>query len=265
MAFIKPLLKKVLPLKLLEEPGYLKRFDKRRLNTLKDAFLGERCFVVGNGPSLNSCDLSLLKDEYSFGVNSIFHKEGFVPKFYVVEDRHVVVDNYDSIKEFEPELHKFFPNIYRSIIGRDKKTLYYNMNLGFGMDTSPNFCIPRFSGDSSNCVYSGQSVTMTCLQLAFHMGFHDVYLIGMDFDYAIPKTAILAEGGTIISQEDDQNHFSPKCFDSGKKWFNPHLDRLKNAYRLADMTYTAHGRNISNASVGGKLEVFRRCDYRSLF
>lgn len=262
---VKQIIKNALPLRLQEEPGFIRKFDKKKLNALKDAYKDQRCFIVGNGPSLNSCDLSLLKDEYSFGVNSIFHKEGFIPKFYVAEDRHVVNDNKKNIVGYNPEIYKFFPNIYKSILGKNNNTIYYNMNLGFGMESSPNFCIPRFSGNIANCIYTGQSVTMTCIQLAFHMGFKDVYLVGMDFNYSIPETAIIEDGETIISNEDDQNHFSPKCFDSGKKWFNPHLDRLENAYRLADMVFKAHGKNIYNATEGGRLEVFKRQNFNSLF
>ena len=63
--------------------------NERRLAALKDRHRGERCFILGNGPSLNDCDLTRLAGETTFGVNGIFLKTaemGFVPTYYVVED-----------------------------------------------------------------------------------------------------------------------------------------------------------------------------------
>ncbi|MCI0854684.1 MAG: hypothetical protein J4N91_09695, partial [Chloroflexi bacterium] len=38
----------------------------------RDRHRGERCFVIGNGPSLKQTDLSLLKEEFTFGMNRIY-------------------------------------------------------------------------------------------------------------------------------------------------------------------------------------------------
>jgi hypothetical protein len=43
-----------------------------RLAALKDAHRGERCFLIGNGPSLKQTDLSLLKNEFTIGTNRIY-------------------------------------------------------------------------------------------------------------------------------------------------------------------------------------------------
>ena len=49
-------------------------FKKTNINKLKNSFKGKRAFIIGNGPSLNKVDLNLLKNEYTFGVNSIYLK-----------------------------------------------------------------------------------------------------------------------------------------------------------------------------------------------
>ena len=80
--------------------------DRTKLTILKNRFAGQRCVIIGNGPSLNDVSLKLLKDEHTFGVNSIFLKqdsEAFVPSFYVIEDNHVVEDNIDRINVFRSE------------------------------------------------------------------------------------------------------------------------------------------------------------------
>lgn len=49
-----------------------RRESCRRLGLLKDSHRGERCFIVGNGPSLKNTDLSLLKNEFAIGMNRVF-------------------------------------------------------------------------------------------------------------------------------------------------------------------------------------------------
>ena len=83
-------------------PNYLKwkkdkKFGKNNFinNTkdLKGKFKNKRCIIIGNGPSLNKLDLSLLKDEYTFGLNRIyllFEKLGFETDFLVSINRFVI-------------------------------------------------------------------------------------------------------------------------------------------------------------------------------
>ncbi|MHB1481527.1 MAG: 6-hydroxymethylpterin diphosphokinase MptE-like protein, partial [Bellilinea sp.] len=101
---MKKTLKKILPPKMVEALGntydalrrlpevpaaYLhpwRRESIRKLAALQDSHKGERCFVVGNGPSLRTTDLSKLKGEFSFGFNRIFlaaEELGFVPSCLV--------------------------------------------------------------------------------------------------------------------------------------------------------------------------------------
>ena len=96
------------------------------------------------------------------------------------------------------------------------------------------------------------------------MGFTEIYLIGMDFDYKIPDSAEL-DGNNILSTEDDENHFHPEYFGAGKSWHDPHLDRVLNSYKMMKLVFESSGRSIKNASDGGKLEVFERADFDDLF
>lgn len=252
--------------KKLEEPERTKP-DTEVLKSFKDKYKGERCFVIGNGPSLNDHDLSLLDDEFTFGVNSLFYKyesDGFLPTFYMVEDSHVINDNYEKIDAFHPKIHRFFPVNYKNLIKDRKNTSFFRMNRGFYEKRSPNYHIPRFSKDFSERGYCGQSVTMMNLQLAYYMGFSKVYLIGMDFTYDIPESAKIS-GNDIESTEDDVNHFHPDYFGKGKKWHDPQLEQVLANYLICKINYELDERKIFNATVGGKLEAFERVDYYSLF
>lgn len=239
--------------------------DSDRIRSLYNKFKGERCFIIGNGPSLNNHDLSLLKGEYAFGVNSFYYKTretGYRPTFYVVEDNAVMKENIEEIRKFEAPF-KFFPTNYKNMHPEGDNVYFFKMNRGFYEKSSPNFCVPRFSCDAGDELYCGQSVTYINLQLAYFMGFTEVYLIGMDFDYVIPKD-FKRNGDLIVSTADDPNHFHKDYFGKGKTWKDPKLDRVGMNYRQAKIAYEAVGRKIYNATIGGKLEIFERADYNAI-
>ena len=96
------------------------------------------------------------------------------------------------------------------------------------------------------------------------MGFSDVYLVGFDHSYKIPDDAKV-DGEGILSQSSDPNHFNSTYFGKGYRWHDPMVERMEQAFCRAREVYSAAGRRIFNATVGGKLEVFERVDYKSLF
>ncbi len=240
--------------------------DYKRILELKDRWRGERCVIIGNGPSINETDLSLLKDEYTFAVNGIFYKRdqmGFDPTFYVVEDDAVMRENQEAISAYEAG-YKLFPTEYKNLHPEGDNVFFFLKNRGFYEKTSPSYCVPRFSVDAARRLFCGQSVTHINLQLAYYFGFEEVYLIGVDFSYVIPDSAI-RRGDLILSTEDDPNHFHGDYFGKGKTWKDPKLHRVKLNYELARDMFAADGRKVLNATKGGKLEVFERADYDAVF
>jgi len=104
-------------------------------------------------------------------------------------------------------------------------------------------------------------VTNVGLQVAFHMGFEQAILIGVDHSFAAkgkPNT-------TVVSDGDDQSHFDPRYFGKGFRWQLPDLDTSEQGYWMAKEAYQTAGREIIDATIGGKLQVFPRVDYESLF
>lgn len=233
---------------------------------LRDRHLGETAVIVGNGPSLNDTELEILTDVPTFGVNAIFLAADRFPKpitYYVVEDTSVFKENVEAIKAFPTEW-KLFPAMYRPSFEDseiDDHTVFFRMNAGFYDRKTGTTCHPRFSFDATQRLYCGQSVTIINLQLAHWMGFQRVVLIGMDFSYSIPDD-VDRDGALIISRSDDPNHFHPGYFGPGKSWKDPLLDRVLVSYHLADEVYRASGREIVNATEGGKLDIFPRMPLR---
>lgn len=251
---------------LMKEELFSRKPDVEKIQEFRNIHAGDRCVIVGNGPSLNEMDLSRLSGEHTIAVNGIFYKTeetGFRPRYYVVEDSSVMRENIDAIRKYDVPF-KFFPTHYQSLHPAHSNVAFFRMNRGFYEQSSPNYCVPRFSTDFSRRAFCGQSVTYINLQLAFFMGFSEVYLIGMDFSYHIPDSAI-RDGDLITSTEDDPNHFNGAYFGAGKTWKDPKLDRVLQNYKNAKRMYEADGRRILNATVGGSLELFDRVDFRKTF
>lgn len=235
---------------------------KQRISVFKDRYRGERCFIIGNGPSLNKIDFGFLSKEYTFGVNGIFYmqdKLNFTPTFYTVEDNHVVADNLDRINEMDQSI-RFFPEKYASVITSDPNTFFLPTDWMFYFGSSKHYAKPRFSKELSETIYVGQTVTYLNLQLAYYMGFQEVYFVGMDFSYHVPDSSKI-EGLTIVSREDDPNHFHPDYFGKGKKWHDPKLEYCQRSYKHARKVYEDSGRTLRNATIGGALDCIERVNF----
>ncbi|WP_300156512.1 6-hydroxymethylpterin diphosphokinase MptE-like protein [Solidesulfovibrio sp.] len=224
----------------------------QNIEDYRDKHRGQAAWVVGNGPSLNRMDLSLLAGRVHFCMNRIYlgvEKFGFTPLYYTVEDVFVAEDTPGEIDRL-PYV-KFLPK-----------------DLSYCLADGENVCwvdfirrytgFPLFSDDAKKGIYWGSTVTYLAVQLAWYMGCDPILLIGVDFDYAVPA---YAEGPEITSREADVNHFHPDYFGPGKRWHHPRLDLVEKAYVKAREHVEAAGRRIINAGVGGKLEIFERMPY----
>ena len=220
---------------------------------------GRRAFVIGNGPSLRDTDLHKLAGEVTFGSNRIYLYP-FFPTYYAVVDSLVAQDNRREImalggmvKFLDMALRGLFPASFKPDHWVDVNRKWMNGEwdeLGFW--------------DGLN-LYGGGTVTYTLLQLAFLMGCDPVYLVGVDHDYVIPPTAVSRDGVIYTSKGADPNHFDPGYFGEGKRFHHPRTERMERSYIRALEAYEEAGRRVYNATKGGKLEVFERVDYDSLF
>jgi hypothetical protein len=110
-------------------------------------------------------------------------------------------------------------------------------------------------------VWEGATVTNVALQLAFYMGFQQVVLVGVDHSF----TSRGAPNQTVVSEGDDPDHFSPDYFGKGFHWQLPDLETSEVGYSLAQRAFRRAGRQVLDATVGGKLQIFPKVDYNSLF
>ena len=227
--------------------------SKQKLKQYENLNQKQRCFIIGNGPSLRQMDLKKLRGEFTFGLNRIYllFPELEFPTTYLVSVNDLVLEQ--CVTEMKSlDVPKFLTWRARRWFGNDPRVMY--------MDTD-------FTGEEDFCrditgrIFEGYTVTYVALQLAFHMGFDQVILVGVDHNFVTQGTANQA----IVSQGDDPNHFAPNYFGKGFKWQLPDLQGSERAYTMAREAYAKAGRNILDATLGGKLNIFPKVDYYSLF
>lgn len=219
--------------------------SRSRLRGWKNRYIGNKAVILCNGPSLLKVDFTKLYGVFTFGLNKInllFDKNDFRPSCIV------------AVNPFVIEQNKTFYNSTDIPLFLDScasKNGYVRMRPNVAYLHSGN---SGFARDCSISVCQGHTVTYVAMQLAFHMGFTDVALVGCDHDFAVKGPANM----TVISGAKDESHFDPNYFAGGVKWQLPDLFESEVAYTRAKNTYDAFGRHIVNATEGGCLDVFER-------
>jgi hypothetical protein len=144
---------------------------------------GQRCFIVGNGPSLNDIDMTRLENEIAFGSNRCYlgyEKWGFAFKYWAIADW-LQMEEYREEYEraIPPETIKFFPFDYLA---------YFRFEQACPVRvTLRNMEIPKFSGDKE-WIHLGTTVTYFLLQIAVVMGCDPIILVGVDHRYPLTKS-----------------------------------------------------------------------------
>lgn len=152
------------------------------LDSFVDIHRGSRCFVVGNGPSLNRINMKLLCNEITLGANRCYlgyDKWGFAFSYWGIMDRLQIEEYWSEYQSNIPEeTVKFFPFEYLNFLQFGNPCPINHLY------SVPDF--PQFS-NSPEKVYLGYSVTYMLLQIAVMMGCNPVILIGVDHKYPLKK------------------------------------------------------------------------------
>jgi hypothetical protein len=239
-----------------------RRASLRQLAIYKNIHQGRRCFILGNGPSLKETDLSRLKGEFTFGMNRIyllFPEMGFQTTYFLSINDLVIEQCIEEIlrlsipKFLSWRSHRFLPEK----IAKSNGSLV-SQQLVFLHTT---YTGSRFALDARQRLWEGGTVTYVALQLAYHMGFDPVILIGVDHSF----TSQGKPNTTVVSRGDDPDHFDSRYFGAGFRWQLPDLETSERAYQMARRVYENAGRKIFDATIAGKLTVCPKIDYRELF
>lgn len=223
------------------------KFYNKEMEKYRDLHKGEKCFIIGTGPSLKIEDLDQLhkKGICCFATNKIylaFDKTEWRPNYYVVQDNLFLEYIAEDIKKL---------SIKDKFVGDSNSDFWINEDDGLKFHLVSRKIypgMPKFSDDISRCIYDGMTVTYSAMQVAAYMGFSEIYLLGIDFNM-------------VGKVNDDRNHFVKGYIAKNEKVNIADQSSVLHAYMSAKKYADDNGIKIYNATRGGKLEVFERVNF----
>lgn len=243
-----------------------------RLIRYKDKHLGQRCFIIGNGPSLKAKDLEKIKGELSFACNKIFKifdETSWRPTYFFVEDSLTYRNGFKEIKKIKS------PKFISDIALKSEKLPLVDGGIKFFdylyyWDVFPKY--PPLTIDFTKEVWSAYNVGYQMLNAAIYMGFKEIYLLGMDFGYDFSKAKpIMRESGNgeqnkvFVMPKKDSNHFGKNYWEPGEINHDTDTKYALKAFTLLEKESKDLGIKIFNATRGGKLDVFERIQFEDIF
>nr|QQZ51585.1 hypothetical protein JKL49_11695 [Phenylobacterium glaciei] len=162
----------------------------------------------------------MLKDTFCIGLNKInllYDRSSFRASAIVAVNKLVIEQNSEFFNSTETPL--YISHVGRSFVkSRPNVAFLHSMSIG-----------SFFAEDISMTVNESATVTVTALQVAYHLGFREVALVGADHSFAQkapPNT-------TVVSDGPDQNHFDPNYFGKGVSWQTADLAQSEVGYGVA--------------------------------
>lgn len=234
----------------------------KKLTRYKSKYTGRRCFFIGNGPSLRAEDLTRLKEngEITFAFNriyNIFDQTLWRPDFYISQDEKMLAGCADIVCQLKAEA-KFIPIQFKwwHNISIDN-AVYFNLE-NQNTDKSEDM---QFSDEIACNIYNSSTCMYTAAQIAAYMGFKEIYLIGVDHHFHISQN----NQGQIVIDSSVKDYFTDKYNTDKDQLYIPNTERSTLTYIAMKKHCDERGINVFNATRGGKLEVFERIDFETLF
>jgi hypothetical protein len=223
--------------------------DLWSLGSYKNLHKGERCFLVGNGPSLSKLDLTKLEGELAFTVNRGYLAASVgLPKtpYYLITDPLTYAPYAAEVRQADVGMRFYRADVcdlpeYRDALDREPA-------IRVPFHRAPTMDHGYFAEDATTGVFRGFTVLLDAAQLAFMMGCCEVYVIGCDLDYHQADTHVYGTGPI----EQQRLTVMP-------------IPKVLKAMSVAARSFESRGRVLANAGVGGRLDTIPRVDYSGLF
>lgn len=255
----------------------------RKLVKLNRSFLnkyaGKRCFIVGNGPSINKQDLSCLENEYVFTVNQMMRDERFP---MLKSDFHVIADPLYFQLDLSNEYDKKIVDLLRKITTvNNRPECFFPIQAKSFIDSlqlnnlSINYFFSAFNiydnyskkFDYTKPVPGFYNVVQYAITLAIYCGFSEIYLLGCDmtgYREVEEKACNNYEDKHCyhLTEEEKKNvlHKGRTC----EEYFNGFAHMFSDYRRLAEYAIRKKIKLI-NVTEGGVLDSLPREKYEKLF
>jgi len=240
--------------------------DRKKINNLKLLKKDyNKCFIIGSGPSVRNQDLNKLKNEFTIVHNAFYlirDNYNIIPNLYVVEDHLLAEENSKELNNIY-DINFVVPFQLRRFIKKRSNVNYINFDYSYiknyanDNDYYDKF---KFTNDLSKKAFWGATVVYLSLQIADFLKFKEIYLLGVDLSWVIPKSAIV-EGAVITSTEDDTNHFHDNYFGKGKRWHMPRVQRYTLGIENAIRELNKKGVKVYNCSPVSTIKGAKNLDF----
>lgn len=221
---------------------------------LLKVFENEDCLIVGNGPSLKKTDLEKIKMP-SIGMNKInliFDKTTWRPDVIVCVNGLVINQNKDFFNSTKITLVLPVKALYLGI-KRRSNVIFVKVSNSL-----------NFKKNINNEVGIGCTVTYTCMQIAAFSKIKSVNIVGVDHSFKLKSKEKDKEHNIEVFEGDDENHFDSNYFKN-QLWGIPDLDGSEKAYKLAKNYFDSINVLVTDYTVNGKLEVFKKGDIKNIY
>lgn len=235
---------------------FVKYFQHPELKKYKDIHKGKRAFIIGNGPSLRVEDLETLHahHEICFAANRVYKVYGqtrWRADYLLFSDERIIKKSEEDIRQLTGRI------IMADAFHGSDIPIFDNVAYIHQIYEEYYPSCPGFSEDITEGLYCGYSVIYDmALQLMAYMGVSEIYLLGLDHSWTKDVT-------------EECNHFTKDYYNEtlveAFKDFVPEIKKMNKAYERARLYSEQNGFKIFNATRGGKLEVFERVDFDSLW
>lgn len=254
----------------LNERLVLRRYKAllKRNEIFRNRHKGQRCFVIGNGPSLNGQDLAPLANEITFVSNYFHHhpiiSESWQPKYYCLTDPSYF-DGREPIELIRDIIAKassasfFVPHYAADFLSHTKalpeeRTFYVGLCGGLEDEWTE---IPDFTRVTPGV----QTVVQLGIMAGMFMGCSTIYLMGLDHDW-------LSHGGmptNFYNKEASKSQVQGNVGDWDYKSLMLAMTTIWRVYEMHRRIAEKHGIKIVNLTNGGFLDVFERARYEDVF
>lgn len=245
----------------------------QRNKILLNCHRAKRAFVIGNGPSLNTQDLSLLKNELTFVTNGFWRHsilKTWQPASLLLADPEYFTRASAWAEEFMGMRRAvtggiFFVPLWAHSVVKSQGLLSSDRTF-YAAFYSNMARTRKFQIDLTKPIPGCQTVPLFAITVALYMGCNPIYLLGMDHDFLV-KTINMPH---FYQKDDIEGKAMQYQCDAGcglwsyDQWMVAVLDMWRGYRNLKGMA-EAKGHDIYNATAGGYLDVFPRIKYENLF
>ncbi len=183
---------------------FLKHSNLIKTNiNLKNKHKGEKCFILGSGPSINDEDLKPLKNEIVFALNNFYVHDDFseimrgeVEKYYMTAPIHPPQTETEW-KDWFSDMEQHMPKNVNLIFGISNQNnniksilSHHNLFVNFkkywyyaGININDYYNYKPRDIDITRMTWIADTISIYSIIVAIYMGFSEIYLLGMDHNY----------------------------------------------------------------------------------